>query len=170
MKRYLAFALVLALALTGAALAAESVVGELEGFPWTLELRAAAAKDGLHTAAGMQQYDGSVLDVAYDDDPAKGNVFLILTFTITKTQVGGGPFDWANLSVRDADGNAYARMENDAFLQNHTYNRIQGTPLQIGENKGSACFEIPTDAAKGNLTLVYDAGEFGTIEIPVKPE
>ena len=176
MKRMVSVALMIALALMCAACGAKEAPAAsegpvaLEGFPWSVELRAAAVQEALHTAAGMKQYDGSVLDVAYDDEPTAGNVYLILTLTVAKTEAGGGSFDWSNLSVRDADGGSYARMADDAFIQNHTYNRMPGTTLQIGENKGSICFEIPADAAKGDLTLVYDAGDAGEIAIAVKPE
>ena len=97
----------------------------------------------------------------HDDAPSEGKVFLILTMTITKQKTGGGQFDWARLTVKDASGNVYHRMENDAFLSNHTYNRMPGTSLQIGENRGSICLELPPEAAKGGLTLCYDAGDEG---------
>lgn len=176
-KRILAVLLALTIAVLCAGCGAkrqpdgsETAVGEREGFPWTIELRAADLREGLHTAAGMPQYDGSTLDVDYDDEPADGCAFLILTFTLTKTEPGGGAFEWERLCVRASDGRSYSRMKDDAFLQNHTYNRIAGTSLMIGENRGSACFEIPVDVAKGELTLVYDAGDAGTIELPVRPE
>lgn len=146
-----------------------STVGTLEGFPWTVELRNAAIKNALHTGAGLKQYDGSVVDVDYDDAPSEGNVFLILTLTITKTGTGGGSFDWAKLSLLDKDKNAYSRMENDAFLQNHQYNRMAGTPLQIGEYKGSICFEVPSGRAKESFVLQYDAGDTGVLTVSVKP-
>ena len=145
-----------------------SAAGTLEGFPWTMELLAAETKDSLHTVTGVRQYDGSTMDVEYDDAPADGDTFLILTLAITKTGTGGGTFDWAKLSIQDPDGNSYLRMENDTFLQNHNYNRMAGTPLQIGVNEGSVCFEIPAEAAGMVLTLWYDAGEMGTIELPVR--
>lgn len=144
-------------------------VGTLEGFPWTVELRAAEVKDALHTQAGMEQYDGSIVDVDYDDAPSAGNVFLILTLTITKSEAGGSSFDWTNLSLLDADGNVYNRMENDTFLQNHQYNRMASTPLQIGENRGSICFEIPSSQTDGTFTLQYAAGDAGVLTLSVNP-
>lgn len=146
-----------------------SAVGTLEGFPWTVELRNAQIKDALHTAAGLEQYDGSIVDVDYDNAPSEGQVFLILTLTISKTGTGGGSFDWTKLSLLDDAGNAYGRMENDTFLQNHQYNRLASTPLQIGEHKGSICFEIPSDRADKAFTLQYDVGDVGTLELSVSP-
>ena len=130
-------------------------------FTWQIEVRKCEVKDKLHTDAGVQQYEGDILDVAYDNAPAEGNNFVVLTLTVTKAAAGGGSFDWKKLSIQDAAGNSYARMENDSFLSNHTYQRMAGTALQIGENKGSICFEIPEKAAEGSLALCYDAGEEG---------
>lgn len=147
----------------------EATVGTLEGFPYTVELRDAQIKDALHTEAGVTQYDGSVVDVDYDNAPSSGNVFLILTLKIVKSGVGGGSFEWTKLSLLDEIGNTYSRMENDTFLQNHQYSRLASTPLQIGEHKGSICFEIPSVQANGTFTLQYDAGDAGVLTLSVRP-
>lgn len=146
-----------------------SAVGTLEGFPWTVELRNAQIKDTLHTEAGLEQYDGTIVDVDYDDAPSEGHVFLILTLTITKSGTGGSSFDWTKLSLLDGNGSSYSRMGNDTFLQNHQYNRLANTPLQIGEHKGSICFEIPADQADEIFVLQYNAGDIGTLELSVSP-
>lgn len=137
-------------------------------FTWQIELRGAEVKESLHTDAGVPQYDGEVLDVAFDNAPSEGCSFLILTLTVTKGAAGGGAFQWDNLTVVDESGNAYKRMENDSFLDSHAYKRMAGTSLQIGENKGSICFEIPTESAQGKLTLRYDAGDEGINEIAIQ--
>ena len=146
-----------------------SVTGTLEGFPWTVELRGADVRDSLYTQAGLRQYDGSIMNVDYSDSPSDGHVFLILTLTISKTAAGGSQFAWDKLTVADGDGNTYSRMENDTFLQNHQYNRMASTPLQIGEHKGSVCFEVPADKAEGPFTLQYDVGDAGMLTLPVDP-
>lgn len=169
MKRIVAIFLAALLALACVGCGSTASEGTLEGFPWTVELRNAQIKDALHTEAGLEQYDGAIVDVDYDDAPSEGQVFLILTLTITKTGTGGGSFDWKKLSLLDEAGNTYSRMENDAFLQNHQYNRLASTPLQIGENKGSICFEIPSGQAKGSFVLQYDAGDVGILTLSVKP-
>ena len=136
-------------------------------FTWQIQVSNAEVKDKLHTDEGIAQYDGGISDVAHDNTPAEGNSFVILTLTVTKAQAGGGSFDWKKLSLKDADGNSYSRMENDSFLSSHTYKRMPGTALQIGENKGSICFEIPEKAASGSLTLCYDAGDEGVNTTPL---
>ena len=168
MKRNIAVLMLICLALTlcacggqGAKPAAKVENSDQSAFTWGIELRKSEVKEKLHTDEGVQQYDGGVLNVLHDDAPSEGKVFLILTMTITKQKTGGGQFDWARLTVKDASGNVYHRMENDAFLSNHTYNRMPGTSLQIGENRGSICLELPPEAAKGGLTLCYDAGDEG---------
>lgn len=149
--------------------AAEETAAEGSGeFTWQIELRGVEVKESLHTDAGVPQYDGEVLDVAFDNEPAEGCSFLILTLTVTKSAAGGGAFDWDKLTVVDESGNAYNRMENDSFLDSHAYNRMAGTSLQIGENKGSICFEIPTDVINGKLVLNYDAGDEGINSIEIQ--
>ena len=147
--------------------AAPAAASDQSAFTWQIEVRQCEVKDKLHTDAGVQQYEGDVLDVAYDNAPAEGSSFVVLTLTVAKAAAGGGSFDWKKLSIQDAGGNAYSRMENDSFLSNHTYKRMAGTALQIGENKGSICFEIPAAAAKGALTLCYDAGDQGINTTPL---
>ncbi len=137
-------------------------------FTWQIQLLGYEVKTALHTDAGVPQYDGAVLDVAYDNAPSEGCTFLILTLDIQKSRAGGGGFDWQKLTVRDADGNAYSRMADDAFLSSHTYNRLPGTALQIGGSRGSICFEIPEKAAKGEMTLVYAAGDEGENTLPIQ--
>lgn len=143
-------------------------VSDQSAFTWQIQLLGHEVKGALHTDAGVPQYDGAVLDVAYDNAPSEGCTFLILTLDIQKSRTGGDSFDWQKLAVRDADGNAYPRMADDAFLSSHTYNRLPGTALQIGGSRGSICFEIPEKAAKGKLTLVYDAGDEGKNTLPIQ--
>lgn len=157
--------LMLGLSLTLAGLAEDS---DQSTFTWQIELRESAIAEMLHTDEGVQQYSGEVLNVPHDNAPSEGNVFLILTLTVKKAAVGAGGFDWAKLCVKDADGNAYARMEDDSFLSVHTYRRMQGTKLAIGENKGSICFEIPEAAAQGALWLEYDAGDEGVNRLSIQ--
>ena len=164
MKKAIAILLlaILAFSLCGCGKKAETAAASDQSkFTWQIEVSKTEVRDKLHTDEGIAQYDGGISDVAYDNAPAAGNSFVILTLTVTKAQAGGGGFDWKKLTLKDADGNSYGRMENDSFLSSHTYKRMPGTALQIGENKGSICFEIPEKAAEGSLALCYDAGEEG---------
>ena len=170
MKRWMCVALLLAviMGLTACGGGKEVKDSDQSRFTWQIELRNSEVKASLHTDEGVQQYDGEVLNVAHDNAPSEGNVFLILTLTINKSAVGGGGFDWTKLSVRDEKGNAYPRMTDDSFLSSHTYHRLQGTKLQIGESKGSICFEIPEGVSKGHLRLEYDAGDEGVNTIAIQ--
>lgn len=170
MKRWMCVALLLAviMGLTACGGGKEVKDSDQSRFTWQIELRNSEVKASLHTDEGVQQYDGEVLNVAHDNAPSEGNVFLILTLTINKSAVGGGGFDWTKLSVRDEKGNAFPRMADDSFLSSHTYHRLQGTKLQIGESKGSICFEIPEGVSKGHLRLEYDAGDEGVNTIAIQ--
>lgn len=170
MKKIIAIALLIAMMLTLCACgkkAETAVASDQSKFTWQIQVNKTEVFDKLHTDAGIAQYDGGITDVAYDNAPSEGNCYVVLTMVVTKAAAGGGSFDWKKLSLKDADGNAYARMENDSFLSNHTYKRMAGTALQIGENKGSICFEIPASAAKSALTLCYDAGDQGVNTTPL---
>ena len=170
MKKLLSIALLICMIFTLSACgkkAETTAASDQSKFTWQIAVSKTEVKDKLHTDAGIAQYDGGITDVAYDNAPAEGNNYVILTMTVTKAAAGGGSFDWKKLSLKDEDGNSYARMENDSFLSTHTYKRMAGTALQIGENKGSICFEIPEKAAKGKLTLCYDAGDQGINTTPL---
>lgn len=168
MKRWLVLLLSIILALLCACGGEQAQSSGQSAFTWQIELQKCEVRDKLHTDEGIQQYDGSVLNTAHDEVPQAGSVFLILTMTVTKSGTGGSPFEWSNLTVRDASGNAYTRMENDSFLSEHIYNRLPGTRLQIGENRGSICLELPEKAVKGKLTLCYDAGDEGVNTLNIK--
>lgn len=170
MKKLIALLLLVALSLSLCACGkkTESVVASDQSkFTWQIQVSKTEVKDKLHTDEGVAQYDGGITDVSYDNVPADGNRFVVLTLVVSKAAAGGGSFDWKKLSLKDADGNSYPRMENDSFLSNHTYKRMPGTALQIGENKGSICFELPAKAAEGQLMLCYDAGDEGVNTTPL---
>lgn len=170
MKKILSIALLIMMIFTLTACGKKeeaAVASDQSKFTWQIQVSKVEVKDKLHTDAGVPQYDGGITDVAYDNAPAEGNAYVVLTMVVSKAAAGGGSFDWKKLSLKDADGNSYARMENDSFLSSHTYKRMAGTALQIGENKGSICFEIPAKAAQGALTLCYDAGDQGINTTPL---
>ena len=84
-------------------------------------------------------------------------MYLLVLLNIDKAQAGKEKFLWSDLSVVDADGNAYTRMANDTFLETHGLPRVKATDLSIGNNHGYICFEVPATVDASMLTLVYSA-------------
>jgi hypothetical protein len=105
--------------------------------------------------------------VVHEQSPASGNIYLIMNLTVQKTGSQSVPFQWKDLTVRDANGAVYGRRENDSFLEQHQYTpRMTGLDLRLGKEQGWVCYEIPASAAQGKLTLVYTTDE-GQQEIPL---
>lgn len=125
---------------------------------WGIEVLKFEVKEKLEGVQVVDQYVGTTEEV-HQQYPEEGNVYLVMNVLIKKQATGSGPFDWSKLSVKDEDGTAYSRHSNDTFLElfDDTTPRITGLELQIGEHQGWLCFEIPAQAAKGKLTLVYSA-------------
>lgn len=128
-------------------------------YDWELSVVKTEIKEKLHTDAGVTRYDGTTAATAYDDAPQAGDVFLLVELTADKTKPGGEAFIWNKLSVQDANGNSYARMENDSFISSHNYKRLPGTDLKLGNNTGWVAFEIPAKSADEKLVLVYSPSE-----------
>ncbi len=124
---------------------------------WQISVETSEITSSISSTEAMVTYGGDVNQVSHSDDPSEGNVYLLLLLNIDKTQAGKDKFLWSDLSVVDADGNTYARMANDTFLETHGLPRVKATDLSIGNNHGYACFEIPATADACKLTLVYSA-------------
>lgn len=155
-----ALALLLCL-VSGAALAAGDAT-------WALTVLGAETTTNLSSTQFYVQYGGDLEEVAFNAQPTDGNVFLLLQMTIEKERAGKGVFAWADLSVRDAGGNAFARHKNDTFLESHSLKRIKSTDLTFGKHEGFLCFELPAASAAGELTLVYAPEGGEKVEIPVE--
>lgn len=135
-------------------------------FPWSVEVTKSEAVKDLSGSEAAQQYNGDVTQIQFVEKPADGDMFLLVELTVTKQVAGASTFAWKNLSVKDGSGNSYTRMENDTFLQNYNFPRLKSTNLTLGTNKGFICFEIPAEAVKGDLSLVYTSAEM-SLEIPL---
>jgi hypothetical protein len=134
---------------------------------WQIKVAKTSVKDTLHSIETVTQYNGSELKVDHTQSPASGNVYVIIDATVSKVGNQTDPFDWKNLTLQDAAGNNYARMDNDSFLEVYKYSpRITGLLLRVGENSGWMAFEVPAQAASGKLYLVYSgAGSKQKIEL-----
>jgi hypothetical protein len=134
---------------------------------WQVDLSKFEVKSKLESIETVQQYVGSV-DELRQQSPAEGNVYLIMKVTISKQGAESVPFDWSKLTVQDQAGIFYPRIGNDSFLEQFKYTpRLTGLEIKLGVNEGWICYEIPAQAAKGKLTLTYNA-EGSQQEIVVK--
>jgi hypothetical protein len=126
---------------------------------WQIQVSRFEIKDSLNTVESVTQYNGSKIDVEHKQTPQAGFVYLIMNVTVSKTSNQSAiPFDWQWLTVKDASGNPYHRLENDTFIEQFQFSpRITGLQLRLGEYRGWLCYEIPASAAMGKLTLAYTA-------------
>ena len=53
-----------------------------ENADWDIKVIASEMKDKLDTTTGVTQYDGSVANVAYDNNPKDGNVYVLVNLDI----------------------------------------------------------------------------------------
>lgn len=124
---------------------------------WQISVETSEITSSISSTEAVVTYGGDVNQVSHSDDPSEGNVYLLLLLNIDKTQAGKDKFLWSDLSVVDADGNTYARMANDTFLETHGLPRVKATDLSIGNNHGYICFEVPASVDASKLILVYSA-------------
>lgn len=133
---------------------------------WSLTVTNLLVTKDLQAEQSSVQYSGETIQSKIQEMPDEGNVFVLVTLTLEKQQAGAATFVWDQLWVQDADGNKYARMENDSFLESYGYARQNSTDLTLGKNEGSICFELPEQQASGKLTLCYES-DGTTASIPL---
>lgn len=138
---------------------------ETEEATWSIEVLDAIVTDNLVTTQRALEYGGDISEEEYAAVPTEGNVYALVKLSIEKESVGKGKFVWEQLSIRDEAGTAYSRHSDDVFLESHNFKRIKSSDLTFGKNEGFICFEIPEEAARGKLTLVYEATD--PYEIPL---
>ena len=122
---------------------------------WIVRVIDVETRGSLTTKTQVKQYDGSMKDVDYDNEPSAGNIYCLINMSISKTAAGGSSFEWERLHIIGDDGMSYNRIE-DIFLSNHGYDRLPGTDLQIGDNNGWICFELPQDVKVQKLIYETD--------------
>jgi hypothetical protein len=129
-------------------------------YTWNMKINEAEIKENLITTEVVTLYNGEKDEVIHENYSESGNVFLLLSLDINKGNTEGGSFEWQNLKVLDESGASFNRLENDSFLELHGFiPRMTGLSIRFGENSGWVCFEIPQEAAKGKLFLVYSNAE-----------
>ena len=128
-------------------------------YTWSIILKNSETTDDLNTTQAAVQYNGDTVQVSYREKPGDGNTFLLVELVIEKKKSGASKFEWEKVYVLDSAGTKFYRHENDTFLEIFNFNRIKSTDLTFGKNEGFICFEIPKQAAKGKLYLIYDSPE-----------
>lgn len=88
-------------------------------------------------------------------EAGEGNVFCLVKLKIEKedsTEV----IDWPSFKMTDADGNEYARIE-DEFITDLGMSRMAGTALNFGSNEGWIAYEIKEGASGLQITYPFEA-------------
>jgi hypothetical protein len=135
---------------------------------WAVSLLKFEVKEKLEGITTVTQYNGTKYDEFHQQNPAEGNVYLLLKLSVDKQVTGSASFDWNQLTIQDSAGNIYSRHSDDSFLELFQYTpRLPGVALKLGDNEGWVCYEIPKQAADGRLRMVFDA-EGSQQEIVVK--
>ena len=156
---------------TGCATQAKTRAKEAKPDPslvWQITVEESEITSSISSTKAFVAYGGDINQVSFSDQPSDGSVYLLVLMSIDKNQPGKDKFLWSDLSVMDKDGNVYARLENDTFLELHGLPRIKATDLSIGNNHGYVCFEVPATVDSSKLTLTY-AAEGSAQQISLSP-
>ena len=140
-------------------------VHEIDG--WSVSVTHCEVAEDLSTTQSAVQYDGESVSYDVSEKPQEGNVFVLIEMVIEKEGTGASKFLWDNAYVEDAQGARYNRHANDTFLRSFKLPRIKSTDLVLGKNEGFACYELPSDAAKGDLYFVYET-DGGSAKIQIQ--
>ena len=136
-------------------------------FHWELYLPHWETAQSLEATEAITRYDGSTTTADHMDAPAEGCVYLLAELSIAKTAPGGEAFQWENLFAVDAQGNRYARMENDTFIQTYGFKRLPASKISIGDMQGFIAFEVPAETAQDQFTLEYELAD--GVVVPIGP-
>jgi hypothetical protein len=134
---------------------------------WEITILNREITTDLSGTQSVVQYGGDSQDIAFNEKPADGYVFVLLDLTIEKTATRQSKFVWANAYLTDGEGNKFYRHENDTFLTNFNLPRIKSTDLVFGSHQGFVCYEVPQGGIEGELFFVYSGETGNQIEIQV---
>lgn len=94
----------------------------------------------------------------YKKEADAGKTFCLIKMKVEKDGSKEN-FDWANLKLKDSEGNEYTRMEDD-FISELGMTRMAGTALNFGSNEGWIAFEIGADSEGLELDYAFEAEEY----------
>jgi hypothetical protein len=156
---------ILCLAVIGCSNVSNPVIENTSEF-WSVEIVKAEVALGLSGNQSQLQYGGTIIEIPLEQLPKDGCLFLILEMTVEKTGTGRSTFSWKDTYITDADGNKYTRHENDTFLNALGFTRLKATDIAFGFSEGYVCYEIPIEAARGNLWFIHESDD-GYIKIEI---
>jgi hypothetical protein len=133
---------------------------------WRVEIETAEVVTGLAGSQSQLQYGGTIIEIPLGQMPRDGYLFLILDMTVEKINAGRSSFSWRDTFITDNNGNKWQRHENDTFLDSFGFARLRGSDIVMGLNEGHVCYEIPVQAARGNLWFVHESDD-GFIKIEI---
>ena len=133
---------------------------------WRVEIATAEVVTGLAGSQSQLQYGGTVIEIPLEQMPSAGHLFLILDMAVEKINAGRSTFSWRDTFITDDNGNKWQRHANDTFLDSFGFSRLRGSDIVMGLNEGHVCYEIPVQAARGNLWFVHESDD-GFIKIEI---
>ena len=114
-----------------------------EADSWTLSIGSVETKSELHTTKTYEDYDGNPYVQQFDDVPADGYCYAIVSISVSKNASARDAelaIGDVTLTVDDASYNAVAPIS--SFLSNHDFDTFTGDSI-ISTQRGYVAFEIP---------------------------
>lgn len=122
-------------------------------FSFSLENRETVT--GLSSAEDVIQYGGSVTQIRHTQVPGEARSYVLGAIVVEKTNTGRASTNLGKIAIL-VDGKAYRRID-DVFLTKHSYERLPGYKVQMGGQRGYACFEIPAGINTETVSLLSGA-------------
>lgn len=110
---------------------------------WEITLHNIELETALSTTDYATNYDGSVTTLVYDDKPADGNIYAVVSLTV-ESRGQGDALDFANVKLHAGQA-TFDRVADDSFLENHQYSTIAQNAQILVTTNGSICFELPEE-------------------------
>lgn len=117
--------------------------------------------DKLYTKATEQIYDGTFVDVTYENTPQSGYQYLLVKIIVTPTD----PLPADDFQIK-IESSMYSRIVEDTFLGNHGYSALIHNDI-ITTTSGWMIFEIPGNVATPETWQITN-GAFSTTLQPAR--